>query len=123
MSAGEARVDVSASYDSTPLVLAEIGLETVRAGLKFGSQIELPDGTGCEWAAFADAARAQTNRAAEDGTLTWVEVLREEVYEAFAESDPERLREELIQVAAVAVRWAQALDQRAAEAIVAGGDT
>jgi len=42
----------------------------------------------------------------------WDGVLLEEVYEALAESDPERLRAELVQVAAVAVAWIQAIDRR-----------
>jgi hypothetical protein len=41
-------------------------------------------------------------------------ILREEVYEAFAEEDPAALRTELIQVAAVAATWVDAIDRRAA---------
>lgn len=43
----------------------------------------------------------------------WDGILLEKVYEALAESDPEKLRAELVHVAAVAVAWAQAIDQRA----------
>ena len=39
-------------------------------------------------------------------------LVREEVAEAFAESDPARLREELIQVAALAVSWVEKIDAR-----------
>lgn len=42
----------------------------------------------------------------------WEGVLLEEVYEALAESDPVRLREELVQVAAVATAWIEAIDRR-----------
>jgi hypothetical protein len=42
----------------------------------------------------------------------WALVLLEEVLEALAEDNEDRLREELVQVAAVAVRWAGAIDQR-----------
>jgi hypothetical protein len=42
-------------------------------------------------------------------------VLDEEVWEAFAESDPAKLRAELVQVAAVAFRWIEALDARKGE--------
>lgn len=42
----------------------------------------------------------------------WALVLLEEVLEALAEHNEQRLREELIQVAAVAVRWAGAIDER-----------
>jgi hypothetical protein len=44
--------------------------------------------------------------------LTWRDILLEEVYEAFAETDSDRLREELIQVAAVALSWVDAIDRR-----------
>ena len=39
------------------------------------------------------------------GNGTWRHILQEEVSEAFGESDPEKLAEELIQVAAVALSW------------------
>lgn len=48
-----------------------------------------------------------------DGTVTWWHILREEVFEASAEVDPAKLREELIQVAAVAMKWIEAIDRRA----------
>ena len=51
-------------------------------------------------------------RAIADERQTWALVLLEEVLEALSESDPQRIREELVQVAAVAVRWAGAIDQR-----------
>lgn len=46
--------------------------------------------------------------------MTWVDgdFGIEEVLEAFAEADPDRLRAELVQVAAVATKWIQALDRR-----------
>jgi malonyl CoA-acyl carrier protein transacylase len=44
--------------------------------------------------------------------VTWEHILTEEHYEAMAEEDPTRLREELIQVAAVAVAWVEAIDRR-----------
>jgi hypothetical protein len=45
----------------------------------------------------------------------WDGVLLEEVYEALAETDPAKLRAELIQVAAVAMTWAEAIDRRQIE--------
>jgi len=47
---------------------------------------------------------------------TWADILLEEVFEGLAEEDPARLRVELIQVAAVATQWAEAIDRRAKEA-------
>ena len=59
--------------------------------------------------------RDQTARNAASGVLTWRDVLLEEVYEALAEADPAKLRTELVQVAAVAVAWIEAIDRRTAQ--------
>ena len=45
-----------------------------------------------------------------DGVLSWYDILMEEVYEVFAEETSEKQREELIQVAAVAVQMVEYLD-------------
>lgn len=45
------------------------------------------------------------------GTLGWDHILLEEVYEALAEANPRKVREELIQVAAVAVAAIESLDR------------
>ncbi|MFC4007305.1 hypothetical protein ACFOY2_08735 [Nonomuraea purpurea] len=93
-------------------VLADVAAERAAQDERWGMQT-LPDGTGGQDATtHSDRARRQTDAAAQDGGLTWRHILEEEVLEAFAESDPARLRTELIQVAAVAVKWAQALDRR-----------
>ncbi|MEV0347686.1 NUDIX domain-containing protein [Nonomuraea sp. NPDC050680] len=93
-------------------VLGDVAAERAAQDAQWGMQA-VPDGTGAEGAvAEADGARRETEEAARRGELTWRHILREEVLEAFAESDPEALRTELIQVAAVAVKWAQALDRR-----------
>ncbi|MFD1535644.1 NUDIX hydrolase [Nonomuraea guangzhouensis] len=97
-------------------VLGDVAAERAAQDAKWGMQA-VPDGTGAEDAvAEADRARRETDEAGRRGELTWRHILREEVLEAFAESDPELLRTELIQVAAVAVKWAQALDRRPAVA-------
>ena len=93
-------------------VLAAVADERLRQDERWGEQNH-PDGTG----APADAARADRLKveyaiASQNGALEWRGILLEEVYEALAESDPERLREELIQVAAVAVAWAECIDRR-----------
>lgn len=44
--------------------------------------------------------------------VAWDGILLEEVYEALTEKDPTELRAELIQVAAVAMAWAEAIDRR-----------
>jgi protein involved in temperature-dependent protein secretion len=79
---------------------------------KFGEQHH-PDGTGDTWDQLtATDARQACQHATEQGTLAWRDILGEEVYEAFAESDPAALRAELVQVAAVCAAWISDLDQR-----------
>lgn len=102
--------------DATGRVLYEIARERSRQDARWGEQNH-PDGTGGgNTGPAAIGARLACQIAAKDGTVSWRDILREEVAEAFAETDPVRLRAELIQVAAVAVNWIEAIDRRA------GGD-
>lgn len=92
-------------------VLGDVARERDAQDAMWGVQ-EFPDGTGREYAADADEAKAACRTAWSEGRLTWRHILTEEFFEALAESDPERLRVELVQTAAVAVKWVQALDRR-----------
>ena len=116
-------------------VINEVNAERVRQDAKWGEQNH-PDGTGPDvtvWiesvtptpneprrktshafraADLAEGMRARCKRAPEEGGDTYERILTEEWAEALAESDPARLREELIQVAAVAVAWVEAIDRR-----------
>lgn len=94
-------------------ILAEIAAERERQDAKWGEQNH-PDGTGGTFAHDAvNYARRQCKEAAQSGTITWNLILQEEMWEAFAESDPIKLRAELVQCAAVAVAWIEAIDRRA----------
>ncbi|MEW9874019.1 hypothetical protein [Arthrobacter sp. HS15c] len=111
-----------ASGDATAQVIAEVAAERERQKIKWGEQ-EHPNGTGPHklpmpygsgsWSATVAAERLTllTNCAAQIGQCTWLHILREEVFEAFAEEDPVKLRAELIQVAAVATQWVEAIDR------------
>lgn len=93
-------------------ILSEVAQECDRQDEKWGEQNH-PDGTGgTVRVALAEAAKVQTDKAAKDGTVTWKLILGEEMLEAFAETDYAKLRTELIQVAAVAVHWVEAIDRR-----------
>jgi len=107
-------------------ILGEIARERMAQRVKHGDQSHLPDGTGPRTRVLepvnevSDAAvllarwaKDATDTAAKNGTVTFTDILLEEVFEALAESDPARLRAELIQVAAVTVQWIEALDARA----------
>lgn len=100
----------------------EVELERDAQDAKWGEQ-NWPDGTGpnIPWPLFVGDGTAAANRARErcdgnkaKGILTFRDILTEEVAEAYAESDPVKLRAELIQVAAVACKWAEAIDRRLA---------
>lgn len=96
-------------------VLLEIDDERGRQDAKWGEQNH-PDGTGPGYAPDAKRARERCERAARLGLVSYRDILEEEVYEAFAESDPDLLRVELVQVAAVAVAWIEKLGrERAAQ--------
>ena len=96
-----------------PSILEEVFQERKRQFEKWGEQNH-PDGTGLGGSRDdADYAQAQCKEFAEDGHCTWELILREEFFEAMAETDPDKLRCELIQLAAVTVQWIQAIDRRA----------
>lgn len=104
---------------TTKDVLAEVSAERERQNAKWGEQNH-PDGTGpnliCrpalrsyEW--LRDLATAHTDERAAEHRVTFADILLEEVFEALAEDDPAKLRTELIQVAAVATQWVEAIER------------
>lgn len=96
-------------------VLHEVHLERIRQDQKFGMDRTMPNGTGGPGLGHVRAAAQRACFVAFDlGNGTWRHILQEEVAEAFAESDPARLREELVQIAAVAVAWIEGIDRDAA---------
>lgn len=78
---------------------------------KWGEQNH-PDGSSTRYTPLADIFRSIADNNAAEGALTWHDILSEEFYEAIAEEDPEKLRTELVQVAAVALTWCEAIDRR-----------
>lgn len=93
-------------------VLDEVREERARQHAKWGLQTHR-DGTGGASEQLAAAvAKAVCDAALRAKDCTWALILNEEVREAFAETDAAKLRAELIQVAAVAVQWVEAIDRR-----------
>jgi hypothetical protein len=95
----------------TPAVLEEIFDERRRQENLFPDQ-HLPNGTTQRRARIAQFSKEICENERQTGTLTWRHVLEEEFDEALCEEDEDRLREELVQVAAVAVRWIEDIDLR-----------
>jgi hypothetical protein len=105
----------------TMAVLADTYIERLDQDEKWGEQNH-PDGTGPSKDSPASTAtfdlcvfyaKAECEAQARAGNLTWTSILLEEVYEALTETDPEKLRKELVQVAAVATAWIENLDRKA----------
>lgn len=91
-------------------IVAELVAERGRQDAKFGPQ-DHANGTarpGDVAAAVLARRRCKANGPGQD---TWRDILEEEVREAFAEANPHNLRDELVQIAAVAVAWVAAIDR------------
>ncbi len=94
-------------------VLLEVEAERVQQDAKWGVQSH-PLGAGEPWyVSKRDYAIKDVDEAAQNGSITWGLILREEHYEAMAEGDPQKCRAELIQVAAVAVAMIEYIDRSA----------
>lgn len=95
--------------------MVEVDAERQRQIARWGHQSH-PDGTGRPGdREEADRLRAacKANGPAEDN---WRDILAEEIAEAFAETDPDLLRVELIQCAAVIQHWIHNIDDRKEQA-------
>lgn len=133
--AGYVDIDAVRTNQRFGPVLAEILAEATRSIEKHGEQRHLPMGTGPDAHPLATAAaldgatglhphmtaeeiasvatldtKAHSQNEGGDGTVTWWQILREEVFEAAAENGRRELRAELVQVAAVTLKMIDALD-------------
>lgn len=96
----------------TAMVLVEVASERAKQDARWGMQ-DSPNGTGGgNSKAHADLARNACDEVHSRGACTYAHILREEFAEAMAEESDQKLRAELIQVAAVCVKWIEAIDRR-----------
>lgn len=102
-------------------ILIDITEERERQDAKFGPQRHQDSaiqdaGLAAYWYGIPTehVAKANTDRRFAFGSGTWADILVEEVAEVVAAvyKTPADLREELVQVAAVAVAWIEDLDSR-----------
>lgn len=107
----------------TDSVLKEVAEERKRQEALWGAQNH-HDGTGPltlflgarvpEEHTYADIRSRATDLTewnSNSGRLSYADIFLEEVFEALAESNQDRLREELVQCAAVAVAWVEKIDR------------
>jgi hypothetical protein len=103
------------AYDfdkKTKAILTEVFTERVHQISLWGHMQNAIDGTSFDWEKDRNLAKEITDRDFKAGKHSFLNILREEVFEAFAEIDPQALRKELVQVAAVAVQWIEHIDRR-----------
>lgn len=94
-------------------VLGEVAEERRSQDEKWGEQSH-PNGTGgARYERQAIHFREECDRRHAEGEGTWADILTEEFFEALAEADVEKLRVELIHVAAVATAWVECIDRNA----------
>ncbi len=99
--------------DSRARILEDVALERLLQLKKWGVQLH-PSGTGGPEAAHVARLLKELCQSSglEGGAGdTWLKILAEEVGEAAEEVDPEALRHELVQCAAVIVAWVETLDR------------
>lgn len=91
----------------------DVVTERQRQDEMWGDQNHYSDGTDPMFEIDREAARSLCNAEARKGETNWTSILLEEVFEAVSEyEDTDKLRAELIQVAAVSVAWIESIDRR-----------
>lgn len=117
----ETRIKDLRWVDGMTDVLKLVARERVEQVCRYGHNDDLENGTGPDvrWLLANNLNQASDveelfrenyeEHEAKHGKPTWMHLVREEIAEAFQESDPERLAEELIQVAALCVSWVETL--------------
>lgn len=94
-------------------VLDEVAAERQRQDERWGQQDHPDHPRGEAWAALGRLLEAQARATLRTtGGLSWSAVMAEEIGEAWNALDGADLRAELVQVAAVAVAWIEAIDRR-----------
>lgn len=107
----EDRILLCVYPESRAKVYDSVNAERDRQEKKWGPQ-HWPNGTSEEYRWIADAYRDNCDAAFLDGSLSWHDILLEEVFEALGEEDDEKLEIELIQAIAVAVNWVEDIRRR-----------
>lgn len=93
-------------------VLLEVAAERARQDATWGQQDHIGVDAFVEYGVpSAASARAACATASAGGTVSWAHILVEEVAEALEAPSTADLRQELVQIAAVAVAWIESIDR------------
>jgi len=97
----------------------QVAVERLRQISKWGEQNHPDFREGYYFVPSAEAAKQQCDTRFAVGDPNWGDILLEEVAEAFEErNNEENLRTELVQIAAVALSWVDAIDRRRAKRVI-----
>lgn len=109
-----ARLDLKTTSGLSRIVL-DLLAEVERSIDLHGEQRDRPLGTK-PWFSFErDRYQHIVDAGMADGSASWAMIVLEEVFEAMSETDPARVREELIQVLAVVSKMILTIDASAEE--------
>lgn len=108
------RPDGRVGMSTLNAALQQVRDERQRQDAKFPNQTNVPDGTGGLYRRnSSNRYRKMCDLAFQEGVGSFRDILLEEVYEALAEEPGSAaLEAELIQVAAVAVKWVEDIRRR-----------
>lgn len=95
-------------------VLDEV-LDDRRFSHTYHDERNLPDGTSEFYKPEFDKAAKNAVQQREQGTLTWRDMMMVTAIRATCETDPEDLRNELVELASLIVEWIEAIDRREGE--------
>jgi hypothetical protein len=95
----------------TDKVFAAVMAERQRQEQRFGEQNH-PDGTDKRFEPYAVQAKELCDQFTRLGVVSWRDILNEEVFEVFAETEPKLLKTELVQVMAVCKARIECIDRR-----------
>lgn len=104
---------------TTENVLLDVATERKAQDAQWGQQDHTNihgEGARRSYASQADYWKQVNAARVADDVVSWDGILLEEVYEAISEAGGTSLRDELVQVAAVAVAWIECLDRATASA-------
>lgn len=101
-------------FETCKNVLFEV-LDDRRFSHTYHGERNLPDGTSEFYKPEFDKAAKNAVQQREQGRLTWRDLMMVTAVSATLVTDPEGLRDELVELASLVVEWIEAIDRREGE--------